>query len=206
MKVKGTHYRPIWLNDDGWSVEIIDQTKLPHAFTTVTLKTAEDAERAIRHMQVRGAPLIGATAAYGMCLALRADASDEAADAAHKLLIASRPTAVNLRWALDEIRAAVRNQPRSEKMAVAYRRAAELCDEDAAICDAIGEHGLALIKEVYTRKPAGEPVRVLTHCNAGWLATLDWARQRRRSTKRMTLGFQFMCGPMKPGRATKELF
>ena len=174
MKVGGRHYRPIWLNDDGWSVEIIDQTKLPHAFTTVTLASVEDAARAIREMQVRGAPLIGATAAYGMCLALRAEASDEAADAGYKLLMASRPTAVNLRWALDEMRSAIRNQPRNERVAVAYRRAAGICDEDVAICEAIGRYGLELIGEIHARKPAGEPVRVLTHCNAGWLATVDW--------------------------------
>ncbi len=174
MKVNGRHYRPIWLNEDGWSVEIIDQTKLPHAFTTVTLTTVEDAARAIREMLVRGAPLIGATAAYGMCLALRADASDEAADAAHKMLMASRPTAVNLRWALDELRAATRNRPRRGRVAAAYERAAAICDEDVASCAAIGRHGLELIREIHARKPAGEPVRVLTHCNAGWLATVDW--------------------------------
>ncbi len=174
MKVNGQHYRPIWLNNDGWSVEIIDQTKLPHAFETLTLKSAEDAERAIRDMLVRGAPLIGATAAYGLCLALRVDQSDQAADAAYDRLLATRPTAVNLRWALDEMIATIRNQPRDGRVAGAYKRAAEICDEDAAICEAIGRHGLDLIKEAHSRKPAGEPVRVLTHCNAGWLATLDW--------------------------------
>ena len=174
MEVDGKHYRPIWLDDDGWSVRIIDQTRLPHRFVTRRLITLEDTVRAIRDMQVRGAPLIGATAAYGMCLALREDASDEAADMALRILLATRPTAVNLRWALGEVRGAIRNQPRVNRVAAAYRRAAEICEEDVAICAAIGRHGLALIEEIAARKRAGEPVRVLTHCNAGWLATIDW--------------------------------
>ena len=174
MKVNGKHYRPIWLSDDGWSVEIIDQTKLPHIFTTVRLTSVEDTERAIRNMLVRGAPLIGATAAYGMCLAMRVDSSDEAVDAAYQLLLASRPTGSNLRWALDEMRAAVRNLPRGDRLSAAYKRAGEISDEDVAICEAIGTHGLELIRDIHARKPAGEPVRVLTHCNAGWLATVDW--------------------------------
>ena len=174
MKVDGRPYRTIWLNDDGWSVEIIDQTKLPHAFTTVTLTSLDEAAHAIRAMLVRGAPLIGATAAYGVCLALRDDDSDEALDRACGALFATRPTAVNLRWALDEMRAALRNRPRGERLAAAYARAAEICDEDVAICQAIGRHGLKLIRETAAKKPAGEPVNVLTHCNAGWLATVDW--------------------------------
>ncbi len=174
MKIDGVPYRTIWVNQDGWSVEIIDQTVLPHAFRTVTLKTLDDAAVAIRDMLVRGAPLIGATAAYGVCLALREDTSDDAIDRACAVLAATRPTAVNLRWALDEMRAALRNQPPEERLAIAYRRAAEICDDDVAICSAIGDHGLALIREIAARKPAGEPVNVLTHCNAGWLATVDW--------------------------------
>ena len=174
MKIDGVPYRTIWLNEDGWSVEIIDQTVLPHQFRTVTLKTLDEAAVAIRDMQVRGAPLIGATAAYGVCLALRDDASDDAIDRACDTLAATRPTAVNLRWALDEMRAALRNQPPEERVAIAYRRAAEICDEDVAICSAIGDHGLALIEEIAAAKPAGEPINILTHCNAGWLATVDW--------------------------------
>ncbi len=174
MKIDGVPYRTIWVNADGWSVEIIDQTVLPHAFRTVTLKTLEDAATAIRDMAVRGAPVIGATAAYGVCLALRDGASDEAIDRACETLAATRPTAINLRWALDEMRAALRNQRPEERVALAYRRAAEICDEDVAICSAIGDQGLALIEEIAARKPAGEPVNVLTHCNAGWLATVDW--------------------------------
>ncbi len=174
MKIDGVPYRTIWMNDDGWSVEIIDQTVLPHEFRTATMKTLDDAAVAIRDMLVRGAPLIGATAAYGVCLAVRDDPSDDAVDRACETLAATRPTAVNLRWALDEMRAALRNQPPEQKADIAYRRAAEICDDDVGISEAIGEHGLALIEQIAAGKPAGEPVNVLTHCNAGWLATVDW--------------------------------
>ena len=174
MKVDGKHMRSIWLKPDGWSVGVIDQTVLPHRFATVRLATLEDAAHAIRSMLIRGAPLIGATAAYGVCLALRADASDEALDRAYATLIATRPTAINLKWALDEMMAAVRNRPRAERVAAAYRRAAEINDEDVAINAAIGRNGLALIEDIAARKKSGERVNVLTHCNAGWLATVDW--------------------------------
>jgi methylthioribose-1-phosphate isomerase len=142
MKIAGKHYRSIWVDDDAWSVHIIDQTRLPHALEIVTLTTSEDAARAIETMQTRGAPLIGATAAYGMCLALKADPSEEALERAAARLKRTRPTAVNLAWAVDEIVAAVRNRPRAERAAA-------------------------------VRHPA-QPVNVLTHCNAGWLATVDW--------------------------------
>ncbi|MBU2581181.1 MAG: S-methyl-5-thioribose-1-phosphate isomerase [Alphaproteobacteria bacterium] len=174
MKIDGKAYRTIWLKDDGWSVEIIDQTRLPHEFVTATLTTMQDAAVAIKTMQVRGAPLIGATAAYGLCLALREDASDEAMDLAIAHLNEQRPTAVNLRWALEEMRKAVRNLPREERLAAAYRRAATLCDEDVETCRMIGVHGLKLIEEIAARKGPGEPVNVLTHCNAGWIACVDW--------------------------------
>ena len=173
MNIDGKHYRTIWLNPDGWSVEIIDQTKLPFRFETVTLKTLDDAARAISTMQVRGAPLIGAAAAYGVWLALRADASDEALDRACATLVATRPTAINLAWALDEMLAAVRNRPRAERADAALRRAGEIADEDVTINQAIGRHGLKIIEEIAAQKN-GEPVNVLTHCNAGWLATVDW--------------------------------
>src|SRR5215813_14032979 len=174
MKVDGRHTRSIWLEADGWSVGIIDQTQLPHRFATARLTTLDDAARAIATMQVRGAPLIGATAAYGVCLALAADASDEALDGARATLIATRPTAINLKWALDEMVAAVRNRPRAERLAAAYARATEIAEQDIAINQAIGRHGLKLIADVAARKGAGERVNVLTHCNAGWLATVDW--------------------------------
>jgi methylthioribose-1-phosphate isomerase len=173
MKVDGKSMRSIWLEPDGWSVGVIDQTTLPHRFATARLVTLEEAAHAIRAMVIRGAPLIGAAAAYGICLALRADASDEALDRAYATLLATRPTAINLKWALDEMMAAVRNRPRADRTAAAYRRAAEICDEDVAINTAIGRNGLPLIEAIAARKKPGERVNVLTHCNAGWLATVD---------------------------------
>jgi methylthioribose-1-phosphate isomerase len=174
MKVDGRQTRTIWLEADGWSVGVIDQTRLPHRFATVRLTTLEEAAHAIAAMQVRGAPLIGATAAYGVCLALRADPSDEMLDRACATLLTTRPTAINLKWALDEMVAAVRNRPRADRVAAAYRRAADICDEDVAINRAIGRHGAELIRAIAANKAAGEPVQVLTHCNAGWLATVDY--------------------------------
>jgi methylthioribose-1-phosphate isomerase len=174
MKVDGKAMRSIWLEPDGWSVGVIDQTLLPHRFATARLTTLEEAAHAIRAMVIRGAPLIGATAAYGVCLALRADAADEALERACATLLATRPTAINLKWALDEMVAAVRNRPRAERTAAAYRRAAEICDEDVETCRRIGEHGLKIIRDIAARKAPGEPVKVLTHCNAGWLACVDW--------------------------------
>jgi methylthioribose-1-phosphate isomerase len=173
MKVDGKAMRSIWLEPDGWSVSVIDQTALPHRVVTAHLTTLADAAHAIRAMVIRGAPLIGATAAYGVCLALRDDGSDEALERAYATLLATRPTAINLKWALDEMMAAVRNRPRAERSAVAYRRAAEICDEDVAINTGIGRSGLPLIEAIAARKKPGERVNVLTHCNAGWLATVD---------------------------------
>src|SRR6202161_534802 len=173
MKVDGKPMRSIWLEPDGWSVGVIDQTTLPHRFATAHLATLEEAAHAIRAMVIRGAPLIGAAAAYGICLALRADASDEGLDRAYATLLATRPTAINLKWALDEMMAVVRNRPRADRPAAAYRRAAEICDEDVALNTAIGRNGLPLIEAIAARKKPGERVNVLTHCNAGWLATVD---------------------------------
>ena len=173
MNVDGKSMRSIWLEQDGWSVGIIDQTALPHRLVTAKLTTLEEAAHAIRAMRIRGAPLIGATAAYGMCLALRADASDEALDRARSTLLATRPTAINLKWAIDEMIACVRNRSRSERLPAAYRRAEEICEQDIAINTGIGQHGLPLIEAVARRKKKGEPVNILTHCNAGWLAAVD---------------------------------
>jgi methylthioribose-1-phosphate isomerase len=173
MKVDGKSMRTIWLEPDGWSVGVIDQTALPHRLVTVRLTTLEDTAHAIRAMVIRGAPLIGATAAYGMCLALRADASDEALERAYATLLATRPTAINLKWALDEMVALVRNRPRGERAAAAYQRAAEIAEEDVAINKAIGQSGLPLIETIARWKKPGERVNVLTHCNAGWLAAVD---------------------------------
>jgi methylthioribose-1-phosphate isomerase len=173
MRVDGKSMRSIWLEPDGWSVGIIDQTALPHRLTTARLIDLKDAAQAISAMLIRGAPLIGATAAYGVCLALRADASDEALERTCATLLATRPTAINLKWALDEMVAAVRNRARDERVAAAYRRAGEICEQDIAINTAIGRNGLPLIEAVARRKQPGQPVNVLTHCNAGWLAAVD---------------------------------
>ncbi|HEY6258786.1 MAG TPA: S-methyl-5-thioribose-1-phosphate isomerase [Xanthobacteraceae bacterium] len=172
MKVDGKPTRSIWLEGDGWSVGIVDQTLLPHRFATVRLTCLDEAAHAIRAMQVRGAPLIGAAAAYGLCLALRQDASDEGLERAAATLLRTRPTAINLKWALDEMAAAVRNQERAVRVEAAYSRAAEICEEDIAINQAIGRNGLALIEAIAAKK-AGQAVNLLTHCNAGWLATVD---------------------------------
>jgi methylthioribose-1-phosphate isomerase len=174
MKVDGKSMRTIWLEPDGWSVGVIDQTALPHRLATLRLTTLDDAAHAIRAMVVRGAPLIGAAAAYGVCLALRADPSDEALERAYATLFATRPTAINLKWALEEMVAAVRNRPRGERAAVAYQRAAEIAEEDIAINKAIGQNGLPLIEAIAQKKKNGERVNVLTHCNAGWLAAVDF--------------------------------
>jgi len=173
MKVNGTPYRTIWLAEDGWAVEIIDQTKLPHEFITVRLESMQDAALAIKDMWVRGAPLIGATAAYGVALAMREDASDANLQAMYDYLFATRPTAVNLRWALDDMKALLSPLCEGDRAAAAYKRAAEICDEDVKICSNIGEHGAAIIKEI-SEKKNGATVNILTHCNAGWLATVDW--------------------------------
>jgi len=174
MQVDGKPTRTIWRAADGWAVEIIDQTKLPHAFVTGRLETLDDAARAIRDMLVRGAPLIGATAAYGMALAMRADPSTENLERAYKILLATRPTAVNLRWALDDVAARLRPLPPAERAAAAYARAAAICDEDVAINRAIGEHGSALIRDAWHKAGKARAVNVLTHCNAVWLATVYW--------------------------------
>ncbi len=174
MRVGGVPYRTIWPAEDGRAVEIIDQTRLPHEFVTRRLATVDDAASAIRDMWVRGAPLIGVTAAYGMCLAMAADASNENLRAAHETLLASRPTAVNLRWALDEMSAVLGQSPPQRRTAAAWRRAGEIADEDVAICSSIGDYGLAVISDAWEKKDRREPVNVLTHCNAGWLATVDW--------------------------------
>ena len=174
MKIDGIPYRTIWPGADGRTVEIIDQTKFPHRFETVALRSLDDAARAIRDMLVRGAPLIGATAAYGMALGLLADPSDAGLDHAAAVLAATRPTAINLRWALERMRAVIAPLPVAERAAAAFTRAAEICDEDVAINAAIGRAGLALIEAIAKTKKPGEPVNVLTHCNAGWLATVDW--------------------------------
>jgi methylthioribose-1-phosphate isomerase len=171
MRIKGKDFRTIWLAPDGWSVEIIDQTRLPHELVVIPLQSAQDAARAILTMQVRGAPLIGATAAYGLAMAIREDAADEAIDSAVEFLAKQRPTAINLRWALDRMLTRLRNTPAADRVSVAYHETGLIADEDAAQNETIGRHGLPLIEAV--ARP-GQTVNVLTHCNAGWLATVDW--------------------------------
>ncbi|WFU35718.1 S-methyl-5-thioribose-1-phosphate isomerase [Bradyrhizobium brasilense] len=174
MKVDGRHFRSIWLEPDGWSVGAIDQRRLPHEFIVAKLTTADEAGEAIRSMLVRGAPLIGATAAHGVALAMRADASDAALERAGKMLLATRPTAVNLKWAVDEMQRALAPLAASARAEAAYARAREIADEDVEINREIGRHGLGLIETIAATKRPGEVVNILTHCNAGWLATVDW--------------------------------
>ncbi len=173
MKVDGTQYRTIWLSSDGSSVEIIDQTKLPHHFEVQRLETLDDAARAISTMQVRGAPLIGVTAAFGVCLGLRSDASDAIIDHACRLLAGTRPTAVNLRWALDEMRKSLQEVPPSRRKAAAWAKAQEIAEADVETCRQIGIHGASALRAIASSKQ-GRPVQILTHCNAGWLACVDW--------------------------------
>ncbi len=177
MKVGAEHFRTIWATDDApesHAVEIIDQTKLPFRFEIVRMETVSDAVHAIGDMLVRGAPLIGATAAYGMALAMRNNTSDENLQSSHDDLLASRPTAVNLRWALDDMKNILSPLDPGSRLKAAFARAAEICDEDVAQCSAIGDHGLELIREIYEKCGRSRPVNILTHCNAGWLATVDW--------------------------------
>ncbi len=177
MKIDGVSYRSIWLSDNGWSVKIFDQRHLPWRLEIVELTASDQAAAAIKDMWTRGAPLLAMAGAYGLCLALREDPSDAALHAAYEKLLGTRPTAVNLRWALDQIMAAARPLRGNARVESAYRRAAELCDEDVAINRAIGESGLPLIRDIAQKNRAknpGGPVNILTHCNPGWLATVDY--------------------------------
>jgi methylthioribose-1-phosphate isomerase len=172
MNVDGRPYRTLWPTEDGRAIEVIDQTLLPHRFATRRIGDLDSAVEAIKTMVVRGAPLIGASAAYGLALALRAAADDAALDNAYRALLASRPTAVNLRWALDDVCGRVRPLPPPDRAAAAWARAAEICEEDVAQNRSIGEAGFPLIEAAC--RAHGRPVNILTHCNAGWLATVDW--------------------------------
>ncbi|MDG4897368.1 S-methyl-5-thioribose-1-phosphate isomerase [Mesorhizobium sp. WSM4976] len=174
MNVGERHYRTIWLSDDKRSVEIIDQRWLPHEFRIETIGTVAGIATAIRDMWVRGAPLIGVTAAYGVAIQMMDDPSDEALDVVWETLHRTRPTAINLRWALDEMRRFLKPLAPEQRAEAAYRRAAEIADEDVGLNRAIGENGLAIIKEIAAKKQPGETVNILTHCNAGWLATVDY--------------------------------
>jgi methylthioribose-1-phosphate isomerase len=172
MNIEGKHYRTIW--SDGESVFVIDQTKLPHKFDVVAWRGVKDAADGIRSMVVRGAPLIGAAAAYGMALAMKANPSDESIQQAYDLLVRSRPTAVNLRWALDRISGLLKKHSQPERRDAAYHEASSIADEDAENCSLLGEHGLVLLRDLWNRLGQKGPLQVLTHCNAGWLAAVDW--------------------------------
>jgi len=172
MRIDGTPFRSIWLDEtDHWSVRIIDQTKLPWALDLVRLTTLDGMAHAIKAMLVRGAPLIGASAAYGVALAMRADSSDAGLAHAIAVLGATRPTAINLRWGLARMEAKLKPLHAASRAAIAYAEAAAICDEDVATNEALGTHGMALIA---ARAQGGRRVNVLTHCNAGWIATVDW--------------------------------
>lgn len=174
MQVNGKHYRSLWWNADSEVLEIIDQRWLPHEFRIAQVATMQDFADAIFEMRVRGAPLIGATAAYGMALAMAEDPSDANIETAWVFLEKTRPTAINLRWALDRCRAALLPLSPADRAKASLALAHEIADEDVEINRRIGEHGLSLIREIAAKKPAGEPVRLFTHCNAGWIATVDW--------------------------------
>jgi len=174
MNVDGKPYRSIWVNADGISIDVIDQTRLPHEFAILNLKTLDDSCVAIRDMVVRGAPLIGATAAYGFYLAMRQDATNSAMETAYDALFVTRPTAVNLRWALDRMSAALVNVAPEKRAERALDEAGIIAELDVEINQRIGKHGLELIKRIAADKPPGKTVNILTHCNAGWLATVDW--------------------------------
>ncbi|QBR72084.1 S-methyl-5-thioribose-1-phosphate isomerase [Beijerinckiaceae bacterium] len=172
MRVAGKAYRTIWPSSTGASFEIIDQTRLPHEFEILSIRTVDEAARAIKIMQVRGAPLIGVTAAYGLALAMNADPSDANLETACALLAATRPTAVNLQWALAAMRQYLLALPASKRGTAGFAHAAAVAEQDVDLCEAIGEHGLQLIREMARAK--GDRIHILTHCNAGWLATVDW--------------------------------
>ncbi len=177
MNIEGNHWRTIWLDEGGKSFSVIDQNQLPHKFQTLSIKTWTEAVNAISKMTVRGAPLIGVAGAYGLMLALQEDPRDEAFQNAYQQLIATRPTAVNLKWALDRLYYKVIALPVEERVEAAKREADSIAEEDVSICESIGFHGLSLIKKIQANKSvddSSKPLNILTHCNAGWLATVDW--------------------------------
>jgi methylthioribose-1-phosphate isomerase len=172
MKINGKHYRSVWTEGED-AFGIIDQARLPHEFVTMTLRSPQDAARVIKNMNTRGAPLIGVVGAYGLALAVRDDACDDAIQKMVEMLAETRPTAINLKWALWRMRGALLNQPREKRAELAWKEAALIADEDEAMSKAIGQNGLKIIRDIAAKKP-GETVNILTHCNAGWLATVDY--------------------------------
>ena len=172
MKIENKEYRTIWFDSDNQSVKIIDQTKLPHQFIIKDLKTVKETINAIKTMEVRGAPLIGGTAAYGMVLAVKENNDPDFIKKSSEDLIKSRPTAINLKWAIDRMMKKLLNVDKDEYLSVALKEAKDICDEDEKFCENIGLNGLKIIEEIYNKKK--DTVNILTHCNAGWLATINW--------------------------------
>jgi len=172
MKIEGKEYRTIWFDDKNKVVKIIDQTKLPHKFIIKDLKTVKDAINAIKTMEVRGAPLIGATAAYGLVLSILENNDQSFLKKSSKELINSRPTAINLKWAVDRMMKKLSGINSNEILNIALNEAKEICEEDVKFCENIGLNGLKIIEEIYNKKK--DTVNILTHCNAGWLATINW--------------------------------
>ena len=174
MQVNGVAYRTIWFEHASETVGIIDQTKLPHEFVTVSLRTLDDAANAISAMLVRGAPLIGAASAWGVYLAMKEDASDKALENALVVLLATRPTAVNLQWALEQVRGALFTQSPDTRVETAKELAEKICNDDVKMCQAIGKSGVGLIRDKWKETGKTRAINIMTHCNAGWLATVDW--------------------------------
>ena len=172
MRIEGKEYRTIWFEEKDQVVKIIDQTKLPHKFIIKDLKTAKDAINAFKTMEVRGAPLIGATAAYGIVLAIIENNNHDFIKKSSEDLIKSRPTAINLKWAVDRMIKKLSGVNHNEVLKVALEEAKLICEEDIKFCENIGLNGLKIIEEIYNKKK--DTVNILTHCNAGWLATIDW--------------------------------
>ena len=170
MKINGKEYRTIWYENN--VVKIINQTKLPHKFTIKELKTVKDAVHAIKTMEVRGAPLIGGTAAYGIALAAQENHNPEFIKKSAEELTQSRPTAINLKWAVDRMMKKLSGITSNQILDIALKEAKEICDEDEKFCQKIGINGVKIIEEIYSKKK--DTVNILTHCNAGWLATINW--------------------------------
>tara|TARA_B100000787_G_scaffold41740_1_gene29636 strand:- start:742 stop:1818 length:1077 start_codon:yes stop_codon:yes gene_type:complete len=172
MKIEGKEYRTIWFDEQNQTVKIIDQTKLPHQFIIKELKTVKESVNAIKVMEVRGAPLIGGTAAYGIVLAIIEKNNRSFIKNSSELLIQSRPTAINLKWAVDRMMNKISGVNDNETLKIALDEAAKICEEDVKFCENIGLNGLKIIEEIYNKKK--DTVNILTHCNAGWLATINW--------------------------------
>ena len=172
MKIENKEYRTIWFEENNQSVKIIDQTKLPHQFIIKDIKTVKDAINAIKLMEVRGAPLIGGTAAYGIALAVKENNNPDFLKKSTEDLIQSRPTAINLKWAVDRMMKKLSGINSDKIFDIALKEAKEICDEDEKFCEKIGLNGLKIIEDIYNKKKS--TVNILTHCNAGWLATINW--------------------------------